>query len=366
MKIAIGFKTTKNSWGGGNQFANSLTSEAISLGYTVTNELKDNDIDIILLTDPRSFNKGVAFGSLDILFYLLFKNKNAIVVHRINECDERKRTRHMNRLLRWANYLADHTVLISNWLKELNIYERNKPSSVILNGADKNIFNDSENNIWIKGNPLKIVTHHWSSNKMKGFDVYEKLDKLITSASWKDKIEFTYIGNIPLGFNFQNTNVVKPINGEELAKELSRHHIYITASNNEPAGMHHIEGALSGLPIIFKNSGALPEYCKNFGVSFDYQDFIPALEVMYNNYYLYKTNLKNYPHTASKMSEAYLSLFKNLINNKEKIVSNRRLFRSPFCILKNFIFLIIFFKNFLIYFFKKYIYKYINFFNKTI
>ena len=22
---------------------------------------------------------------------------------------------------------------------------------------------------------LKIVTHHWSSNKMKGFDVYERL-----------------------------------------------------------------------------------------------------------------------------------------------------------------------------------------------
>ena len=33
--------------------------------------------------------------------------------------------------------------------------------------------------------------------------------------------------------------------------------------------MHHIEGALCGLPILFRNSGSLPEYCKKYGVSFD-------------------------------------------------------------------------------------------------
>ena len=86
MKIAIGFNTTQNSWGGGNQFANSLSKAAISKGHTITSELKELDIDIILLTDPRSFNYGVAFGSLEILLYLLFKNKNTVVVHRINEC----------------------------------------------------------------------------------------------------------------------------------------------------------------------------------------------------------------------------------------------------------------------------------------
>ena len=37
--------------------------------------------------------------------------------------------------------------------------------------------------------------------------------------------------------------------------------------------MHHIEAVLSGLPVIYKNSGALPEYCKNFGVSFDFLEF---------------------------------------------------------------------------------------------
>ena len=91
--------------------------------HLITNSLKDKDIDIILFTDPRYFNKGVAFGSIEILFYLLFRNKNAIVIHRINECDQRKKTKHMNMFLRWSNYCADHTIFISNWLKSLNLYQ---------------------------------------------------------------------------------------------------------------------------------------------------------------------------------------------------------------------------------------------------
>ena len=38
----------------------------------------------------------------------------------------------------------------------------------------------------------------------------------------------------------------------------SKHDLYISASINEPAGMHHIEGLLCGLPIIYRDNGALP------------------------------------------------------------------------------------------------------------
>ena len=342
MKIAIGFEIIKGSWGGGNQFANSLCKELIAKGHSITNSLRDDDIDIILLTDPRYFNKGVAFGSLDILFYLIFRNKNAIVIHRINECDQRKNTKHMNRFLRWSNFCADHTVFISNWLKSLNLYQKYKPSSVILNGADNIVFNNSKNITWKGKEPLKIVTHHWSPNKMKGFDVYKKLDELSLTDYWKGKIEFTYIGNLPNGFNFKNAKVIKPLSGKKLGDNLASHHVYITASNNEPAGMHHIEGALSGLPIIYKNSGALPEYCKNYGVCFNDLEFVPALKEMMSNYYLYKSSLSNYPNNASIMSENYLDLFNNLLKNKDEIIGKRKILKSPILIIKNFIFLLIY------------------------
>ena len=31
---------------------------------------------------------------------------------------------------------------------------------------------------------------------------------------------------------------------------------------------HHMEGALCGLPILYKDSGAASEYCNDFGISF--------------------------------------------------------------------------------------------------
>ena len=341
MKIALGFKIIESSWGGGNQFAKSLSKELKKRGHEITNHLSDNDIDIILLTDPRSYNEGIAFGSFEILRYILCKNKNAIVVHRINECDERKNTKHMNKFLKWANYCADHTVFVSSWLKELDIYIKNKPSSIILSGADENDFNDVKSKIWNRKEPLKIVTHHWSPNKMKGFDVYKELDKLITKNEWIGKIKFTYIGNLPRGFIFENTKVIKPMSGKSLGEELSKHHIYISGSYNEPAGMHHIEGVLAGLPIIYKNSGALPEYCKNYGACFDELEFIPALEEIISNYDKYKSNLKNYPHNATLMNKKYIELFSNLIKDRDKIIQKRKIFKSPLILFYNLIFVLI-------------------------
>ena len=334
MKIAIGYDLKTNSWGGGNQFANSLTNAARIRGDEITFNLKDKDIDLILLTDPRSFNEGITFGPFEILKYILFNNKT-IVVHRINECDERKNTFHMNKLLKYANYCADYTIFISNWLTNLDIYQKNIPSTVIYNGCDEKFFSSETNLPWNKKEPLKIVTHHWSSNKMKGFDVYSKLDQLINITDWSNKIEFTYIGNIPEGLTFKKTKHLAPLSGRELGIELSKHHVYLSASQNEPAGMHHIEGALSGLPIIYRKSGALPEYCKDFGIPFVELEFTDAIRRMILEYDEYKLKLKSYPFTASKMTSEYLNLFDDLILNKKNILKKRNLLRAPLDLLIN-------------------------------
>ena len=127
-------------------------------------------------------------------------------------------------------------------------------------------------------------------------------------------MSFTYIGNIPEKKKFKNIKHIKPISGLKLANELSCHHVYLTASINEPAGMHHIEGALCGLPIIYRKSGALPEYCKGFGVSFNNtEDLLKSLEEMFNNYDIFSKNMNSYKHTSEKMSENYYRLFENLI-----------------------------------------------------
>ena len=56
----------------------------------------------------------------------------------------------MNRMLKFANYCADHTVFIASWLKDLNLSEIDKSSSVILNGGDNDIFFARNYNKWDK------------------------------------------------------------------------------------------------------------------------------------------------------------------------------------------------------------------------
>ena len=81
LKIAIGYDLKPYSWGGGNQFAHSLTTEARARGYEITFNLKDNDIDLILLTDPRSFNDEIIV--VITLFLFLIGSKHLIFIKKI-------------------------------------------------------------------------------------------------------------------------------------------------------------------------------------------------------------------------------------------------------------------------------------------
>lgn len=324
MKLAIGYNTIQGPWGGGNQFAISITSYLKKKGWIVTNDLNSSDLDLILLTEPRKKLKSSAFDHNDIQEYKS-KNPGVKVIHRINECDERKGTTDVNDILMEANQVADHTVFLSDWLRGLfekyKIYN-DENSTVIRNGADSEIFHSRGRNQWNrKGsflnrkNPVKLVTHHWGASWLKGFDIYEHLDQIIGSSFAGYNLEFTYIGNIPKDFQFKNTKVVKPQHGRALAREIKKNHVYVTGSRNEPGGMHHIEGSLCGLPPLFRYSGALTEHCEGFGVGFhSLEDFETSLTTMLNHYEKYSAKILDYPYTSHKMSEEYEKLFLQIIS----------------------------------------------------
>ena len=72
--------------------------------------------------------------------------------------------------------------------------------------------------------------------------------------------------------------------------------IYLTASVNEPSGNHHIEAAQCGLPLLYINSGGIPEYCKGYGVSFESSEFFNKLLELKTNYQDYFNKVNNYPN----------------------------------------------------------------------
>lgn len=334
MKVAIGYRVQDGPWGGGNRFAKALAEALVARGDRVVFDLADPDIDVLLMTDPRSRSPNVSFAAGACLRYLR-RRPEAIVMHRINECDERKGTATMNRRLRTANYAADHTVFIATWLKELDLW-RHGEWSVVLNGADAGLFRADRNTAWDRKGPLKLVTHHWGGNRLKGFDVYEAIDRLIATPTWKSRLAFSYVGNLPKDVHLANARVVAPLDGEALAAELADHHVYITASINEPAGMHHIEGALSGLPLLYRESGALPEYCRGFGESFaDPQNFHHALGRMMQGYERHKAAMPGYRHTARRMVAGYLDVIDELHARRHAIAAARRPFREPLAWLAN-------------------------------
>jgi len=119
-------------------------------------------------------------------------------------------------------------------------------------------------------------------------------------------------------YAFRHSNIVKPLAGHYLSAELKKHHLYVTASINEPSGNHHIEAAQCGLPILYTDSGGIPEYCNGFGLNFDNNNFESKLSEIISNYDKYIEKLKTYPFNSDKMCKEFLSLFEDLVEEKQK------------------------------------------------
>ena len=325
MKISFGLSIKNKPWGGGNQFLININNYFNKKNIKIINHLNDNDIDIIVLMDPRYNSSSSTFNHFDIGRYLKKINNNAIVVHRINECDERKGTNYVNKNLIDANYFADHTVFISKWLKDLlSKYKNFENYSIILNGADKKIFNFSSKSDKIK-NKLKIVTHHWSTHKNKGFEIYKYLDELLNDNKFAEKVEFTFIGNHPKNFKFKNTVCFEPKSGIELANLIKKNHIYLTASIFEPGGNHQNEGLNCGLPTLYLDSGCMKEYCDGYGLVYSMSTLKEKIFEIQNEYNNLRLKLESYPYNSDFMCKNWENMFKELIKNRSHIIKNRKI-----------------------------------------
>ena len=325
MKISIGTNIKDGPWGGGNLFAINLRDFLISKGHIVVNDLNHEDIDIILITEPRKTSESSAFTDHDVEKYKKYVNNETLIVHRINECDERKGTNYVNKYLIQANRVADETVYVSKWIMDLYFDQGIRSTkNIIYAGANSEVFNQEKFSPWNRKEKLRIVTHHWGGNWNKGFEIYSYLDNMLDDKKWKELISFMYIGNLPKKFQFKNTKVVKPLSGYKLAEKIKENHLYLTGSINEPSGNHHIEGAQCGLPLLYLESGGTTEYCREYGLGYKKNNFVEKLKLMIKDYEEYENKVKNYPHNSKKMSEDYLKLFELMKKNHSSYLELRK------------------------------------------
>lgn len=336
MKVAINYRRVEGPWGGGNRVVAAIESALLARGDSVVRTLDDPDIDIALIIDPRRRNRQITFLPGDALSYVSHRNPHCVVVHRINECDERKSTHTINLRLRVANYCADHTVFVASWLKALPVWRRETEASVVLGGGDDAIFKRDSAAVWDGQEALRLVTHHWGAHPNKGLDIYRTLDAMLATPEWRGRVRFTHIGNRPHGADLPNVAWLDPLDGPPLALALAQNHAYLTASIGEPSGNHHIEGALLGMPILYRRSGGLPEFCAPYGIGFDGPaDFPAALRQFMAEYATLKPKMAGYPHTSTKMAAQFLALFDRLVAARATIAAARRPWRSPLLRLAN-------------------------------
>ena len=257
MRVLLNRKPVDGPWGGGNAFVKAFIQGLKERGHEVVFNLEENH-DCFFIIDPRPDANCPGLGNYLQRFGTGYPTP---IIQRINECDARKNTEHMDYLLLDCSQYLTKTIFVSDWMKSYFLKKgwRCANNFVIHNGVDKSIFKPSEMISFSK--KKSVVAHHWSNNILKGFDAYEFLDYL----AGKGIIDFTYIGRHRN--SFQNAKLIEPCSGEKLANSLAIHDIYVSASRFDPGPNHILEALAVGLPTyVHRDGGGAVEFAGGYHV----------------------------------------------------------------------------------------------------
>lgn len=265
FKLHIHFPITDAPTGGGNQFLRALQQFVRSQGALARGA---EQADAIL------FNSHHQLGSLAELKRAF---PHVPLIHRVdgpmrlyNNVDDSR-----DAVVYWAaEHLADGTVFQSEWSRRKNV-EMGIPetafSTVIPNAPNPDIFSRRPTADVPRGRKPRLVATSWSDNPNKGFDTYAYLD----GHHVPDDFELTFVGNSPV--QFHSVRHLDPLPSGELAQELRRHDIFLTASRCDPCSNSLIEALHTGLPAIARDDGGHPELVGQGGELFERPEQIPAL-----------------------------------------------------------------------------------------
>jgi len=310
--VAFNMRWRRGPYGGGNQWVGQVGPYFERCGFRTVAGLVAG-VDCVLGTHA-GLGGGLAFSYDDVL-RAKEENPRLRCIQRINDNDIRKGTDRMDAHLAACNRAADHTVFVSAWLRDYHAerwFDRALPHSVIHNGADPAVFHPFGGRVWKPGEPLRIVTHHWSDNPAKGFPVYEAMDAAIADGALRG-VELWIVGRWPEKIRWRAARTFPACSGHRLAAVLRECHVAVTASRFEPGAMHPAEAMQCGLPLLYTgDTGGTVELGERFGVLLK-DDFQAAIEQMRSGYAGLRTRILEEAPGGDAMCAAYRRIVQQLV-----------------------------------------------------
>jgi glycosyltransferase involved in cell wall biosynthesis len=307
MRINIIYTIHEGPYGGGNQFLKALRNEFKRAGIYTDDP---NQADVYLFNSFQNLRQALKYKK---------KYPDKIFIHRVDgpiSLYRNSPNHSIDRLIfEVNNFIADATIFQSNFSlqanKDLGMHF-NQLNKIIFNAPDNSIFHpDSRKDLDFENRKLKLISVSWSSNMMKGFDVYRYLDKNLDFS----KYEYVFVGNSPL--KFDNIRQLPPQDSAAVADLLRNSDIYITASKKDPCSNSLIEALSCGLPSIVLNDGGHPELIGRGGEKFDNpEQIVEKIEKIRHNYNQYAANLPLY--NLADIAKQYSDFIEDVFNKVEK------------------------------------------------
>jgi hypothetical protein len=257
MKIYFNRRPVEGPWGGGTKVLSAIVQECSIRKHKIffEEEIHSNqEFDIMFCMDPRPSQ----FARFEDLVQKKTRNKNSKIIQRVGDLGTHGKPELLHLVQRTTRY-ADLVIFPSKWAqKNSGVTSR---STVVSNAPLEQFFVEPKT----KSNErISIVSHHWSNNVYKGFDIYEALDQFCRI---NNEYSFTFIGRKP--DNVQLSNHIEPQDVKGLVEKLPNYDLYVTASKLEAGANHVLEAMAVGLPVLFHvDGGSINEYCEGRGISY--------------------------------------------------------------------------------------------------
>ena len=311
MKVFLNRRVHIGPWGGGNRTVKTLCERLENKGHSFTFDL-NQDIDVIYCHDPKPD------GSTGLLYdHLLYMkhNFNIPIFQRVGDVFHhrgKQTTEYLKKTLAYPDAIS----FITDWAANYLNMEIDNSRTFVHDLRSPKLFLREERVKKSNNNKIRLITHHWSNNNLKGMMFYNKIDQLLEEDKYKN-LEFVYLGRIPDNFKPKNIIILPPQDTEGVIDQLDLSDIYVTASQYETGGNHVVEAISRGLPVLYhSNGGGICSLCKNNGYEYtSIEEFQNVLDLAIND----KMSSKKYEKfvdTLEDVCDVYISIMEKLVDAK--------------------------------------------------